>query len=454
MSEIHETDDELKVRLTEENRLLKNENWELKHKLGAKRYKLIDKAVDETYGVLRRVVRHGGVPASGTEEAAEKTPKRRKFTKGRVDVVAYNFYDWDGRGRYFGGAERYIFDLSLLLQEMGYNVTLWQGANYSFEKTWRGVKIRGIKAVKEDFYALSEIYNRECQETEFIVATSLELAAAITSAPCIAINHGVNFDKPWQTAENFDVWRTAIFIEGLKRAHACVAVDTNFINWTRTMDYGLADKLIYVPNYYDEEVFQVKPARTEDGKIIFVYPRRIYTPRGYDLVIEAFREILGDHPEVIVRFVGQVDSEEVGADLEKFKAEFPGQVEVTEYPIEDAYKAYEDVDVVLVPTRFSEGTSLSCIEAQASGLPVITTTIGGLPNLVIDRYNGRLIAPKAEELKKVALELIEQPEERKRLGKNAREVAKNSFTKTLWEERWKEAIRNFVTEIEAEKEVK
>lgn len=73
-------------------------------------------------------------------------------------------------------------------------------------------------------------------------------------------------------------------------------------------------------------------------------------------------------------------------------------------------EVYRRADIVLVPTCYSEGTSLSCLEAMASGCAVIATNVGGLPELIINRFNGLLIAPEAEALAEALTQLIEQPE--------------------------------------------
>lgn len=42
-----------------------------------------------------------------------------------------------------------------------------------------------------------------------------------------------------------------------------------------------------------------------------------------------------------------------------------------------------------------EGTSLTILEAMAASLPVVATTVGGTPEVVVDRRTGELIPPKA-----------------------------------------------------------
>ena len=56
-------------------------------------------------------------------------------------------------------------------------------------------------------------------------------------------------------------------------------------------------------------------------------------------------------------------------------------------------QVYRYADIVLIPTKAAEGTSLSCLEAMASGRAVIAGCVGGLSDLIVDGYNGLLLRP-------------------------------------------------------------
>ena len=187
----------------------------------------------------------------------------------------------------------------------------------------------------------------------------------------------------------------------------------------------------------------IKKRKNKD-KIVFVYPRRIYSARGYDITIDAFREIFKKYKnKAIINFVGQIDNEEARKKLTKFKKDFPKNVFHNEYDMQDMSKAYEDADVVLIPTRYCEGTSLSCIEGMASGSAIIATNVGGLPNLVFDGYNGRLISPTAEELTNAIEEMIVNSDLRNQFAKHSKEIATASLEKNIWDERWKKIFQKY-----------
>lgn len=80
---------------------------------------------------------------------------------------------------------------------------------------------------------------------------------------------------------------------------------------------------------------------------------------------------------------------------------------------------YADTDIVVL-SSFNEGTPVSLIEAMASGVPVVATRVGGVPDLVHDRATGLLVRPgDAEALANAIIELLKDSELRKSLGKSA-----------------------------------
>jgi len=58
----------------------------------------------------------------------------------------------------------------------------------------------------------------------------------------------------------------------------------------------------------------------------------------------------------------------------------------------DVPRLLSGIDLVLMPSQ-SEGLGLAAIEALAAARPVIAFAVGGLPEVVIDGVNGRLVSP-------------------------------------------------------------
>ncbi|MFL5420549.1 MAG: glycosyltransferase, partial [Myxococcales bacterium] len=67
-------------------------------------------------------------------------------------------------------------------------------------------------------------------------------------------------------------------------------------------------------------------------------------------------------------------------------------------------------------------------EAMATGLPVITTRVGGIPEIVDDGRSGFLIDPGDEQgLVRALRDLVESPELRARMGALGRRIVEERF---------------------------
>ena len=85
---------------------------------------------------------------------------------------------------------------------------------------------------------------------------------------------------------------------------------------------------------------------------------------------------------------------------------------------------------VMVLTSDNEGTPVSLIEAQAAGLPVVSTRVGGAATVVEHGRNGFCFAPGAEaEMARAIRRLADDPAYAERLGTQGRESALAAFSR-------------------------
>jgi glycosyltransferase involved in cell wall biosynthesis len=84
---------------------------------------------------------------------------------------------------------------------------------------------------------------------------------------------------------------------------------------------------------------------------------------------------------------------------------------------------------IFVNSSVTEGISISILEAMSMSLPVVATAVGGTPKIVRDEENGLLVPPQQpEELAVALLELLENPESRRRMGVNSFQQVTQSWS--------------------------
>jgi glycosyltransferase involved in cell wall biosynthesis len=93
----------------------------------------------------------------------------------------------------------------------------------------------------------------------------------------------------------------------------------------------------------------------------------------------------------------------------------------------ELHRLYQTCDALVLPTR-ADCFSLASIEAMASGLPVITCPIGGIPEIVEDGTSGFLVAPGDGAALASAIEtLMSAPGRARAMGLRGRRIAEERF---------------------------
>lgn len=383
------------------------------------------------------------------------------FADNTVAAMAATFLDFAGENFYSGGAERYLIDLAELTSEIGLRFDIYQYGDFSWVRRYRNINVISLSDKNVTTQTLSienvqgfntNFYRRAVGRSLLNIYSAFFEAWPLSASPSIGISHGVAWDNPYcQFETDNQFWQSnKRFIESAEACDDIVSVDTNTANWFQTVNFQLGNRMKVISNYVDLNEFKPSVNNESSGneKIKILYPRRLYEARGLYLILDILDEILTEFPQVEFHFVGKGFEQDTDHVVKKQK-KWKDRVKWYSLPPEEMHKAYQGADISLIPTLYSEGTSLSCLEAMASGSAVIATRIGGLTDLVIDNFNGFLIDPNKQALKSAITELINDPVKLKTFKKCGIEVA-NSFSKVYWKEKWKSVIQEKINNHEVD----
>lgn len=359
----------------------------------------------------------------------------KDFPENTVLIFQHQFFDKQGEVCFNGGAERYVVDLADILTESGYNPVLIQIGDEYADFWKRKVKNLQIIGLSLRYYEYINVIKNFTKYKFVIYSGAVDWGQKIH--PNILISHGVTWDVYSENVKPYRIY------DIFKDVDTFVSVDTNTISWLRsTFSKTLKDlNSFYVPNYVDTKLYCPKERKT-DKKIHITFPRRASPERGYWLMSAALPPILDKYPEVNFQFVGFAHGKEIQDDILYLEQKYRGRVSHCMVNPDEMPAIYQNTDISLIPTLYAEGTSLSCLEAQACGNVVISTNIGGLPDLIIDGYNGLLINPNGQDLMKALDRILADKDLRKKLSENAVSIAK-AFDKSIWVERWKKIVNLF-----------
>lgn len=372
--------------------------------------------------------------------------------KDNITAKAATFFDYDGSNYYSGGAERYLVDLHEVCKNLGYNMDIYQNANFPYMRKFRNINVIGMKAKDMPLnysleYITEQAKNYSCMTKYF---SKLHIYSAFyecfpyCSSPSIGISHGIAWDNRGCVKTNgIDFWnRNYRMIESAFMCDKMVSVDTNTANWFQTIDFNLGNqKIKVIPNYVDTNEFKPQNDLKKKDKIVITYPRRLYEPRGMYLLLNIVDKLFKEYKNIEIHFVGKGFDEDVNKIKEKMK-KYPNRLFCYSSTPEKMNEIYKKTDISLIPTIYSEGTSLSCLEAMATENIVISTRIGGLCDLIIDNYNGYLIEPTEEDLYNKLKYVLDNYDKQEIIKKRARESAE-TFNKNTWAQKWKNVIKTF-----------
>ena len=158
-----------------------------------------------------------------------------------------------------------------------------------------------------------------------------------------------------------------------------------------------------------------------------IYVGRIVPRKGLHILLESLYKVRKNVQNIKTTIVGPADRVYLEY-LMKLASQF-GLEQVVEFKgVIDEMRKHELITQhkILVAPSIKDYTPNVIMEAQALGVPVISTRVGAIPEMVIDGETGFLVEPgNVDQLTDAILKLLRDEDLRRRMSVSAREWAKN-----------------------------
>lgn len=186
--------------------------------------------------------------------------------------------------------------------------------------------------------------------------------------------------------------------------------------------YRLSEQRIPVVfNGIDLSKYQVKTDYKKKEIFKILHIGRFVDVKNHTLILNSFAKFAKHHDDVRLQLVGEGelldDMKELAKKLQiATKVEFAGlQSDVSMW--------LQGADLFILPSKY-EGMPMTLIEAMSTGLPIIASEVGGIPDMLTNNCEAILIKPDVDNLCGSMEKMYSDQKTREKLGTSARKKSK------------------------------
>jgi|GEM_PF-526419 len=178
--------------------------------------------------------------------------------------------------------------------------------------------------------------------------------------------------------------------------------------------------------------------RTPTDKVTFLIVARLIEKKGYFILLDAFKRVVysGRNVKLVIVGFGFLKGKIIERIQElnlEDSIEFNDPSEIKDY-FSFVTTKYQQADVFVLPSivasdKDQEGTPLTILEASSTGLPIISTNVAGVPEIVTDGETGYIVEQRnVEALVAKMTYLADNPEIRHQFGIAGRALVEAKFS--------------------------
>ncbi len=352
----------------------------------------------------------------------------------------------------WGGAQRHVFDLAVASKNNGHDVVVALGGDGILRSKLeeQSISTRPITelgrdvSVSKDAGSFKEIFSIIRREKPDVLHLHSPKAAGLGALAgrllrikkIIYTVHGWAFNENRPLHQKIAIilfsWLTTIF------SHKIILLSEKELSQTLSFPF-IGGKTILIPLGIGAPVFiSVDGARQFIAKKIEVpfadFNKKtiigtiaeLHTNKGLVFLIQAVKDVVAKHPHAVIIIIGDGEQRSY---LEKMTKELglEKHVYLTGY-ISSASEYIKAFDIFILPS-VKEGLPYTILEAGYAGLPIIATTVGGIPEIIDDMKSGILIQPrKPAEIAHAINFYIEHLDVARQYGRALNETMKKKFT--------------------------
>jgi len=351
----------------------------------------------------------------------------------------------------WGGAQRHVFDLSIDMKNKGYDVVVALGGDGILrsrleEKNISTRPINGLGrdvSISKDAGSFKEMISIIHREKPDIIHLHSPKAAGLgaLAGRLLGVKKIIYTVHGWAFNENRPLYqKVAIVISSwftTLLSDKIILLSQKELGQTLSFPF-VKNKTVLIPLGICAPTFMSVDGAKQfiakkvgisfanfNKKIIVGTIAELHPNKGLTFLIEAMKVVTEKNPNVVAVLVGDGEQHEY---LKKIieREGLTKNIFLTGY-VESASEYLKAFNFFILPS-IKEGLPYTILEAGYAGLPVIATTVGGIPEIIEDMKSGILIQPrKASEIAHAINFYVEHIDVARQYAKTLNETVKNKF---------------------------
>lgn len=350
------------------------------------------------------------------------------------------------------GTVKAALDLASGFSGRGHGVNLFAkpSPNQPAAETWKGVHLNRLRSPsvpvrlnrmissQVDFYYVPLLLRNIEDGPDRLIAFNDPWPCTLPRASFRVFS--LHFQKPHMVPR-------VKFLQRLANVDLAICPSRFFAEQLERHAPALSRRVTYVYNGIDTAPFENADRQSfrkrlgiTENEIVIMYAGQINELKGLAYLVRALKDLRTDHSNVSLLVIGSpriwpdynvgmvrkatAYERQVALEATGLPVRFAGQV-----PEMDKPGYFAACDIYCCPSVLPEGFPLTILEAMASGKPVVATSVGGIPEEVVEGETGMLVSPADSNALAKALKILVKDEEtRQRMGANAKALTKRKFT--------------------------
>jgi glycosyltransferase involved in cell wall biosynthesis len=263
---------------------------------------------------------------------------------------------------------------------------------------------------------------------------SLNLLLAHLAAPDVLTIGQVHLRYHGHNARLLDALRSS-----LGRLDALtVLTGSDWEDWSAVLA-GSGVRVVRIPN----SITPLTGGLADPGSRVAVAVGRLTGPKGFDLAIRAFEQVVLEHPDWTLRIYGSGPQSRRLRSMVLDRGLYNNVLLMGR--ADRVGEELAQASIFVLSSR-SEGFPMVVLEAMSKGLAVVSTDCGG-PAEIIDHDTDGLLVPNGDvdALTEALLDLVEHEEKRRRLGAAALRKA-DQYGAEVVGQQWDELLTRLLAE--------